>query len=195
MTLAAVPRLLVVLLTSALAGCAAPAAVEPRDPGPRQALAQQAAEGPVRVVVVGELPEVDPAARDRLVSAAMAEGVRGLRVGFTTDPAAAAAPEPHLVVVLNPAPATPATLACRAPEEIWAPPTNAEMEVLAVFCDGAVPLGEARAEGRVGPDERRARRLLWRTANQLFPDDYAETYGFGILPDWLRVGVGGSFGF
>lgn len=190
-----VPRLLVVLLIGALAGCAAPAAVEPTGPSPRQALAEQAAEGPVRAVVAGELPDVDSAARDRLVSEAMAAGVRALRVGFTTDPAVAAAPEPHLVVVLNPGPATPSTLACQAPEEAPAEPANGAMQVLAVFCDGAQPLGEARVEGRVDRDQRQVQRLLWRAANQLFPDDYAETYGFGILPGWLGLGIGGTFGF
>jgi hypothetical protein len=35
---------------------------------------------------------------------------------------------------------------------------------------------------------------LWRTASTLFPDDYEETYGFGILPRWLDFGVGGGIG-
>jgi hypothetical protein len=190
------PRLLVVLLTLALAGCQVPAAVEPVGPTPRQALVEQAALGPVRAVVAGELPTVDAADRDRLVTEAMATGVRGLGVRFTTDPAAAAAPEPHLAVVLDPGPVAPATLACRAPEEVPDPPANGLMQVLAVFCDGDVPLGEARVEGRVDRrDGRRVQRLLWRAANQLFPDDYAETYGFGILPDWFGLGVEGTFGF
>jgi hypothetical protein len=52
-----------------------------------------------------------------------------------------------------------------------------------------------REDGRVaGPTDRSFERLLWRTAGALFPDDYAETYGFGILPRWLNLGGGGSYG-
>ena len=34
--------------------------------------------------------------------------------------------------------------------------------------------------------------LLWRTASALFPDDYAETYGFGLLPNSFDFGFGGG---
>jgi hypothetical protein len=191
-------RLPTALLIAALAGCATPAErrAEPEAPGARRLLVVQAAEGPVRAVVHGPLLDLEPEARDRLVTEAMAAGVRGLRVRFTTDPTEAAAPEPHLAVVLGAVPPAPATLACRAPEEMPVAAAGLELRVLAVFCDGPEPLAESRTEGPVsGPDDRRLRRLLWRSANQLFPDDYAETYGFGILPDWLGVGVEGSFGF
>ena len=52
-----------------------------------------------------------------------------------------------------------------------------------------------RTESAVsGPTDQRFRRLLWRTASTLFPDDYEETYGFGFLPRWLDFGLGGSIG-
>ena len=66
---------------------------------------------------------------------------------------------------------------------------------MAAFCQGNQVLGVTRTESVVsGPTDQRFRRLLWRTASTLFPDDYEETYGFGILPRWLDFGFGGSIG-
>ena len=179
-----------------LAGCAQEA---PRTGAPgedaRRALAQHRKEGPIRAVVRGNPFGMDEARLDNLVTRAMAEGVSGLTVSFTSHPDQAAAPEPHLVVVLNPVQEPPAAAACRAPETIGTRPASETLSVFAVFCQGDQPLDVAREEDRVaGPTDRTFQRLLWRTSAALFPDDYANTYGFGILPPWLGIGVGGSFG-
>ena len=178
-----------------LAGCAqgAPGPGTPTEQA-RRALAEQRQEGPVRIVVRGNPFGMDEARRDALVSEAMAAGVSGLGVRFTTYPEAAA-PEPHLAVVLNPVEPVPAETACSAPDSVPTSPADETLRVLAVFCEGDRAVHAVREEAAVaGPTDRRFERLLWRTAGALFPDDYAETYGFDFLPRWLNFGVGGSFG-
>lgn len=162
----------------------------------RHALAEAAEGGPVRAVVHGRPFDLAAEERDALTLDALADGVRGLGVSFARDPTDAAAAEPHLVVVLNPTGPASGGLACRAPDQIGTAPSDGRLQVLAAFCDGDEPLGVARTEGRAsGPDERDFRRLLWRAAGELFPDDYESTYGFGVLPPGVGVGVGGSIGF
>ena len=180
-----------------LAGCAQEA---PRTGAPgedaRRALAEHRTEGPVRAVVHGNPFGMDELRLDTLVTQAMAEGVSGLDVSFTTHPDQAAAPEPHLVVILNPAREPPAADACRAPETVATTPAAETLSVFALFCQGDQALDAVHQEDRVtGPTDHKFQRLLWRTSAALFPDDYANTYGFGILPRWLNLGVGGSFGF
>ena len=161
----------------------------------RRLLAEQREAGPVRTVVRGNPFGMDEARRDALVSEAMADGVSGLTVRFTTYPGEAAAPEPHLAVVLDPVEPAPADLACRAPDSVPTTAAGETLTVLAAFCQGDRVLHAVREEDRVaGPTDRRFQRLLWRTAGALFPDDYAESYGFGILPRWLNLGIGGSIG-
>ena len=179
-----------------LAGCAQ-GTPGPGTPGEqaRRALAEQRQEGPVRTVVRGNPFGMDEARRDALVTEAMAAGVTGLTVSFTTYPDAAAAPEPHLAVVLDPAEAVPAETACSAPDQVPMAAAGETLSVLAVFCQGDRALHAVREEDRVaGPTDRRFQRLLWRTAGALFPDDYADSYGFGFLPRWLNLGIGGSVG-
>jgi hypothetical protein len=169
----------------------------PAGPGQeaRRLLAEQRAAGAVRTVVHGNPFGMDQTRQEALVSEAMAQGVAGLAVRFTTWPDAAAAPEPHLVVALNPGETDPADVLCSAPDRVPTAPAGAELSVLAVFCQGGEVVNAVREAGRVaGPTDRNFERLLWRTAGALFPDDYAETYGFGILPRWLDFGIGGSFG-
>lgn len=162
----------------------------------RRALETAAERGPVRAIIRGDPFDDDGAARDALATEALADGITALSVDFVTDPARAAAPDPRLVVALNPTGVVSAARACRAPQQIGTAPLKGEVEILAVFCEGERVLGAARTRGEVdGPADRRLERLLWRTAGELFPDDYGETYGLRLLPDWLGVGVGGSFGF
>jgi hypothetical protein len=161
----------------------------------RDALAARRAEGPVLAVIRGQPFGLGTAERDALVSRAMADGVRGLQVRFTTDPAAAPSPEPHLVVLLDPLGAPSPEQVCAGPDRLPTAPAGERLSVIAVFCKDAEPIGMARAEDIVaGPGDRRFQRLLWRTAGALFPDDYAETYGFRLLPG-IDFGLGGSFGF
>jgi hypothetical protein len=159
----------------------------------RRALA--AAEEPVLLVLEGNPFEMDQARLNGLIGHEMAAGVSGMRTTFTTSPAAAAAPEPRLVVILNPQSEPAPATACVAPGSVATAPASEPLRIDAVFCRGDQVLGATRSEAVVGgPIDQRFRRLLWRTANQLFPDDYAETYGFGILPRSLDFGLGGSFG-
>ena len=161
----------------------------------RRVLAEQRQEGPIRTVVRGNPFGMDEARRDALVSEAMAAGVAGLSVRFTSYPDTAAAPEPHLVVLLDPVEAVAADTACQAPDTIPTTTAGETLRVLAVFCQGDRALHAVREEDVVAsPTDRRFQRLLWRTAGALFPDDYADSYGFGFLPRWLNLGIGGSVG-
>ena len=194
----AATRLLPSILTTGLllAGCAQ-GPPGPGTPGEeaRRVLAEHRQEGPIRTVVRGNPFGMDEVRRDALVSEAMAAGVTGLSVRFTTFPDAAAAPEPHLAVVLDSVEAVPADTACSAPDRVPTSAAGETLSVLAVFCQGDRALHAVREEDRVaGPTDRRFQRLLWRTAGALFPDDYADSYGFGFLPRWLNFGLGGSIG-
>jgi hypothetical protein len=180
------------LLAGLLAGCTSGTGPDAQN-DPRRALA--AAEKPVLMTLVGNPFEMDEARLSALVSSELARGVTGMSTAFTSSAERAAAPEPHLVVVLNPVrEPTPAAL-CRASETIATAPADQQVRILATFCRGDQALNTTRTEAVVsGPTDQRFRRLLWRTSSALFPDDYAETYGFGLLPRWLDFGVGGSFG-
>lgn len=180
-----------------VAACAAtPDVSAEAGPEARRALAEAAARGPVLAVVDGTIGALTPSERDRLVTGAMARGVTGLDVRFTTDPAQAAAPDPYLAVVLNAPPVTPAAAACRRTARPGGAPAGDRLHVLAAFCRGQEVLGAARGSIQAPLDDpRQLERLLWSTAAALFPDDYAESYGFDILPGWLDLGIGGSFGF
>ena len=197
-SLRAAAQLLPAILTASLllAGCTQ-GRPDPGTPGEqaRRALAEQREQGPIRAVVRGNPFGMDEARRDALVSGAMAAGVSGLSVRFTTYPEAAAAPEPHLAVVLNPAESVAADTACSAPDSMPTTAAGEMLSVLAAFCQGDRAMHAVREEAPVaGPTDRRFQRLLWRTASALFPDDYAASYGFGFLPRWLNFGLGGSVG-
>jgi hypothetical protein len=185
------------VVLASLLGCAeTPEVTAEGGSAARKALVEQAAKGSVRAVVHGTAVGLDPDERDALVTRAMAQGVSGISVRFTTDPASAAAPDPFLVVVLNPMPSAPATLACRRPDAVPTATPAGPALVLAAFCREGEPIGSARGATETPITERRQlERLLWRVAGELFPDDYAETYGLGILPRGINLGVGGSAGF
>ena len=189
---AARSRACAMLLLGLLSGCAAGTGPDPASDA-RRALA--AAPEPVRMVVVGNPFEMDQARLNALVGNELARGIAGMSTAFTASAERAAAPEPHLVVVLNPVREPSPEALCGAPESIPTAPADDVLHILAAFCRGDEALNTVRTQGDVvGPTDQRFRRLLWRTAGALFPDDYAETYGFGILPRWLDFGVGGSFG-
>ena len=182
-----------VLLGSAvLLSCARGAETEVQNPA-RRALA--AAEEPVLMTIVGDPFAMDQARLNALISAELAEGVSGMSTQFTTAAERAAAPDPRAVVVLNPlSELAPETL-CTVPDAIATGPATDRLRIAAAFCQADQVLRFARTEDAVaGPTDQNFRRLLWRTAKDLFPDDYEQTYGFGILPRWLDFGVGGSFG-
>lgn len=177
-----------------IAACAERRERPPPSPA-RHALAELAPSGPVLAVVRGQPFGVDEATRDAIVTAELARGISGLEASFTTDPARAVTTDPRLVVVLGPVGDPPATLACTDPDRIATAPAGRELAVLAVFCRGDEPLGVARQRSPAsGLDTREARRLLWRTGAQLFPDDYWQTYGVDLIPG-IDLGIGGTFGF
>jgi hypothetical protein len=184
-----------VLVGALLAGCGSVPTVT-TDSGvsnTRQVRAERAEQGPVLAVVIGNPFGMDEARLDSMVTDAMAAGISGLSVDFTTDPSQAAAAEPRVVVVLNPAGDPPGSAICRTPSPVQTLPAGDELRVLAAFCDGANAIGSVETQDTVsGPTDRRFQRLLWRTSAALFPDDYAETYGFGLLPNSFDFGFGGG---
>lgn len=183
---------LVILVGLLLFGCGRGADVDARNQARR---ALEAAKEPVLLTQVGNPFEMDQARLNSLISNEMAAGVSGMSTRFTTSPGAAAAPEPHLVVILDPLSEPAPNTLCAAPESVATGAASEQLRIVAAFCEGDQVLGATRAEGAVsGPTDQRFRRLLWRTANQVFPDDYEETYGFGILPRSIDFGLGGMFG-
>ena len=159
----------------------------------REKLVAQSEQGPVLAVVIGNPFGMDETRLDDTVTRAMAAGITGLSPDFTTDPSQAAATEPRLVVMLNPAGDPTGSAACRSPTLVRTLPGGEDLRVLAAFCDGADPVGSVASEDTVsGPTDSRFERLLWRTSSALFPDDYFETYGFGLLPNSFDFGLGGD---
>ena len=159
----------------------------------RHVLAERTEQGPVLAAVIGNPFGMDEGRLDRMVTGAMAAGITGMSVDFTTDPAQAVAAEPRLVVLLNPAADPTGSAVCRNPALVQTLPGGDQLRVLAAFCEGANALGSVETQDTVsGPTDRRFQRLLWRTSGALFPDDYAETYGFGLLPN--SFDFGGWFG-
>jgi hypothetical protein len=183
------------LVGALLAGCGSVPTVT-TDSGvgnTRQALTERAEQGPVPAVIIGNPYGMDEARLDSMVTNAMAAGIAGVSVDFTTDPSQAPAAEPRLVVVLNPAADPTGSATCRNPSPIRTLSAGDELRVLAAFCDGADAIGSVQTQDAVsGPTDSRFQRLLWRTASALFPDDYAETYGFGLLPNSFDFGFGGE---
>jgi hypothetical protein len=180
---------------SSLTGCAG--GERPPDPrlDARRALEQQVEAGPVLAVVRGNPFTIPDGQLATLVSQNMAEGVRGLGVRFTSDPERAAAREPRLVALINPIGAPEPSAICSAPGGIPTGPAGEELEIAAAFCRGGESLGLVRSRAPVASaHDRSFQRLIWRTARELFPDDYPERFGFDLIPG-LDVGVGGSFGF
>jgi hypothetical protein len=158
--------------------------------------ALRAAAQPVLMTVLGNPFAMEQARLNALVSTELGSGVTGMNRQFTTSPERAAAPDPRVVVALNTQrDPDPATL-CAAPDGIATGPATGQLQIVAAFCRVNQVLGATRTEGAAsGPTDQRFRRLLWRTGSTLFPDDYEQTYGLGILPRGLDFGsIGGSIG-
>jgi hypothetical protein len=182
------------LVVPSLASCAG----RGRPPDPRlearRALEQRAEAGAALGVTEGNPFSIPDGQLASLVNQNMAKGVRGLGVRFTSDPERAAAGDPRLVVLLNPLGEPEPSAICGAPGAIPTGPAGQELEVAAAFCRDGEPLGLVRNRAAAASaNDRSFERLLWRTAGQLFPDDYAERFGFDLIPG-IDVGVGGSFG-
>ena len=136
--------------------------------------------GPVRGRVVGFGPTTGRDVEARVLDV-MGRAVRALSVRFSAD---APAPTPVLVVSHGLAPG--ADPCARAPRLGGDP-----LRVTAAFCDDAGAIGAVSATLDDPGDESRT-SLYRRLARELFPDLYAERYGFGRPPFNIRLGA--SFG-
>lgn len=166
-----------------LAACASGETAAPSlrgDPaGARQLLALTAESGPVPIEAM-DLPSwLTPG---RLASQA-ARGVRGLSVEFV--PGEAPPGGPRLVM---------AFAAGGPPERLCAASATAGsgLELQAAFCEGPHAVAAA-STGTAGLGPAGIERAVWRLTGRLFPDDYAETYGFELF-GW-RVRLGGEAAF
>jgi hypothetical protein len=182
------------LLMLALAGCASGSPVElGRDADARAArarLVEAAKEGPVRLDV-NALPRVTGGTLGEAeIAAQAAHGVRGLNVRFALT--AEATGTARLALLFDPPPGFGPAQACEGAALPAPVPEAGPLRLQAVFCDGRTHVADASA---ATPDrsEAGAQRLIWRTTGRLFPDDYAETYGFNLFG--YRVGLSGQFGF
>jgi hypothetical protein len=182
------------LFALGLAACAAaPARLGP-DADPRAArrlLEEAASAGPVRLEANGPPRVGDGALTVPEIAEQAARGVRGLDVRFA-EQAQSTGPA-RLLLLFDPPPGgLQPRLACGA-DALPPPVPEGPLQLQAVFCEGGAAVADATAtaEGRTRAD---AERLIWRTAGRLFPDDYAETYGFDLFGRRVGVGAGGTFG-
>ena len=165
----------------------------------RRALQYAGATGPVLAVVRGDPLERPGRVEDALRAAN--QGVSGLDVAFTTDPALASRPDFKLVMLVNPDrphdPAAACTVADDDQSQYMGTAPSAEAVVadparptlLAVFCEEDRPIAGALGDIEVlGPDDARYGRLVTQTTAALFPDDYWDRYG--RFPFSVGVGVG-----
>jgi hypothetical protein len=141
----------------------------------RRLLATAAAEGPVLVRWRGEPPLVQAE-----LLAAVERGVQGLN--FT----ATASGEAERRFVFDFAGGREPL--CGDPAEVGG--TLGPYLVKAAFCDGTRAVAVAGADPAGDP-----RRLIWRLVGRLVPDDYPDTYGFGIFGNRITFGFGAGFGF
>ncbi|MCB2054172.1 MAG: hypothetical protein KDE35_08035 [Geminicoccaceae bacterium] len=152
----------------------------------RALLAQMAREGPVLLQTFdGRLDAssdtaqgIDGLSADALRQAAE-DGVEGLTVRFTADPASAVAGG-RLVLAEG----------VEGPSICAADPTGVSGGLRAGFCTGERALAAVRLPAEEGPlTERR----VWRVMRRLFPDDYPSAYGFGWLGNRISIGIGLGF--
>jgi hypothetical protein len=180
-----VPRLTwAALILALLAGCAGETRF-PGEPmgdltGARRELAAVAAGGAVPLEIRNRPAMLAEAEIARLA----ARGVTGLAPRFE----AGVAGERRLVLWFA-GPAV-ADAACRG-----APGSGVDGEVTtltAAWCAGDRAVAGVRGRAADG-GSRALERLIWQSTGRLFPDDYAETYGFNLFG--MRLTVGGSAGF
>ncbi len=167
--------LLTALLLAACAG-APEVALDPASDQreARRLLADTAAEGPVLVTWRGEAPMVEAE-----LLAAVERGVRGLAVRATATGEA----ERRFVFDFSGGPEP----LCGDPAELGS--GLRPQLVKAAFCDGERAVAVAAADPKGDPE-----RLIWRLVGRLVPDDYPDTYGFGLFGNRITFGLGAGFG-
>lgn len=167
-----------------LAACAslAPLEIEGDTRAARVQLAAAAAAGPVPIVLRAVPSGISP---EQVVAAAR-RGPVGLQPVF--EPAATIRPG---TLVLAFAAADPAGL-CRPAPGQPAPAQGGTDSLLAVWCGLDGPVAAVRLRLAATTPEA-VERGVWRAVRRLFPDDYADRYGFDLFG--LRIGIGATFGF
>lgn len=155
----------------------------------RTLLARAAVDGPIRLELRGLPASIEPAR----IEAAADAGARYLNARFRTDPAVATREVPRLVIAFGGVPAALGEL-CRPATAT--PATDDPAMAAAAFCDsvGAVAAIDGTAASPLASD---VERLVTSLSRRLFPDDYADSYGWGLgtgisLGGW--VGSGGNSG-
>ena len=157
----------------------------------RTLLARAAVDGPIRLELRGLPASLEPAR----VEAAADAGARYLNARFRTDPAVAGREVPRLVIAFGTAPGALGEL-CR-PAAATAT-TGDPASAAAAFCDsvGVVAAIEGKAASPLAGD---VERLVTSLTRRLFPDDYADSYGWGLgtgvsLGGWWGSGGGSGVG-
>ncbi len=180
-------RGLLPLLFLLLAGCLPPPQPVDSigDPATARALlVARAAEGSVPMVLRGEL-EALPARR---IAETAARAVRAVEVRFAAVTAIPAEGSYLLLVLHGGREPLPRRL-CREADRL---PVDVAERVAAAWCEGertVAAVDPAIAEPTAAAVERAIRRAM----AALFPDDYADIYGFELFG--MRITIGGSFGF
>lgn len=149
----------------------------------RTLLARAGVDGPIRLELRGLPASIEVA---RIETAADA-GARYLNARFRADPTVAGRDVPRLVIAFGAVPGALGEL-CRpaaAPATTGDPATAA-----AAFCDsvGAVAAIKGRAVSPLASDME---QLVTSLTRRLFPDDYADSYGWGL---GTGVSLGGWWG-
>lgn len=171
------------LLLAACAGTRTSASPEPDRLQARRMLVETAAAGPVPLAIQG-----DPAPLGRgEVPALAAQGIVGLRPTFAE---AGAGVPLRLVLWFDPPPGGSARAACAGGEAASA--RAGRPRLLAAWCEGAFAVAETLGSAADGSAPA-VRRLVWESTRRLFPDDYAERYGFNLFGWRVRLGAAASF--
>lgn len=181
-----------------LSACASSAEVSrPPDEQARIArvrLEDAASQGPVLLEVHGNAFAQTEVERDALLIANLQEGVRYYDVTFTTD--ATRVPDRTLrtVAVLNPLVALGSAEVCAGNAVGGQETVPGRVDLVLVSCADDRPLASARGSMEAdGPDDDRYARLIWQTADALYPDDYNNRYGLGWFPG-VNIGAGVGVG-
>lgn len=133
-----------------------------------------AAKGPLLVIVRNPPFAVPAGAFDAALTDAMRGAVLPHRVRYTTDPAAAGAPSPRLVMLFNPVPAQSRQAICHdaiaPPQPEPDRPQSDRLTLVATLCAGKRLLVAVRgwAGGIDGPTHRRFRHLVRDATRAVF---------------------------
>ncbi len=150
----------------------------------RALLVARLREGPVPTVIRGGLETLPP---ERLAEAAAA-AVPALEPDFRPR-SQPPAEDAYLLIVLHGGEAPLPRQLCRDANRLS---TEFAERVAAAWCEKARTV--AAVELPTGdPGARGVERAVWRAMAALFPDDYADTYGFDLFGQ--RITIGGTFGF